>query len=457
MWQGVEVEYCIPYIHGKAYVNELLEALRRYKMPPKGDPPFLIKRGCESTQFLINGGRAYGDMSATPGVYDVLEITTPECPDPFTTLTYEKATEIYARIASEEYERESGLRVHCYKISATRSEHEYTTRGLHESYLVDRAGFSEGIKELIPYLVVRQVFTGVGGYYFGKFMISPRQMFVKSVFADKVFGSWPLIGGVDEPHTDPKFRRVQITNGEGARSEWTTFMRQAITSYIIRGIERGLIKNVPKVKDPVEATKLIAISPEGDWEIQTEGDKEVTVFDLLSYYLEGIEKLFSIEEVNDWDKYAIQEFKYALKKLEEGNFQSLKERVEWITKLEIIEKNFEKYFESEDSVEEKKVVANNQFTAVTDATYERIQEELALVALISDEDLSRAVLFPPKGSRGFARVKIAKQLSQWLDDIGWANIVVNGMVHPMLDLNGWDEERIADFIEMIKGAPKITK
>ncbi|MEM3433638.1 MAG: proteasome accessory factor PafA2 family protein, partial [Candidatus Methanomethyliaceae archaeon] len=389
----------------------------------------------------------------TPGVYDVLEITTPECPNPFLALAYEKATEVYARIASDEFEKLSGFRVHCYKISATRSEHEYTTRGLHESYLVDRKGFEDGVNELIPYLVARQVFAGAGGYYFGRFMISPRQMFVKSVYAEKVFGSWPLIGGIDEPHADAKFRRVQVTNGEGARSEWTTFIRQAITSYVIKGIEKGFIKGIPRIKNPVEATKLIAISPEGDWTIEIEGEREITVFDLLSQYLDGIEKLFANEVIEDHDRYALEEFKFTLKKLEEGDFEALKERVEWITRLEVIEKNFDRYFESEDLIEDSKVTANNQFSAVSDATFERIQDELKLITLLNDKDLSMAVLFPPAGSRGFARVRVARELNPWLDDLGWANIRVDGTVHPMLDLEGWDDFKIQEFINKIK--PKV--
>jgi proteasome accessory factor A len=454
IWQGIEVEYCVPYIKGRAYVNELLDALRNYRIPPNEEPPFLAKRDGQFSQFLINGGRAYGDMSVTPGVYDVLEITTPECPNPFLALAYEKATEVYARIASDEFERLGGFRVHCYKISATRSEHEYTTRGLHESYLVERKAFEYGVEELVPYLVARQIFMGVGGYYFGRFIISPRQMFVKSVYAEKVFGNWPLIGGIDEPHADAKFRRVHVTNGEGARSEWTTFIRQAITSYVIRGIERGLIKGAPRLKDPVEATKLIAISPEGNWTLELEDGREIKAFDLLSHYLDGIERLFSNEEIDDWDRYALKEFKFTLKKLEEGDFEALKDRVEWITRLEVIEKNFDKYFESEDLLEDSKVTANNQYSAVSDATFERIQEELKLITLLDDRDLSRAVLFPPSGSRGFARVKVARELQPWLDDLGWANVRVDGMVHPMLDLDGWDDDKISDFINRIKPKAK---
>ena len=384
IWQGVEVEYCVPYINKKNYVNELLESLKNYKMPLRNTSPFLMKKEGKYTQFLINGGRAYGDISCAPGVYDILEITTPECPNPFYTLAYEKATEIYARIASDEFERISRTRIHCYKISVVKSEYEYTTRGLHESYLVERKAFEDKIMELIPYLVIRQIFIGTGGYYFGRFLISPRQMFIKSIFAEKIFGNWPLIAGRDEPHADLKYRRLQITNGEGARTEWTIFMRQAITSYIIKAIELGLIKGLPKIRDPIEAAKIIAISPEGDWSLELENGREIKVLEFFSYYLEGIEKLFMSEEINDYDKYALQEFKFVLKKLEEGDFESLKNRIEWILKLEILENNFSKYFEGSGN-EEEKITANNQFCAVTDGTFERIQEEMNLITLLKQE------------------------------------------------------------------------
>jgi proteasome accessory factor A len=448
IWQGVEVEYCVPYINRKNYVNELLESLRNYKIPLKNTSPFLMKRDGKYTQFLINGGRAYGDISSTPGVYDILEITTPECPNPFYTLAYEKATEVYARIASDEFERISGMRIHCYKISVVKSEYEYTTRGLHESYLVERKAFEDKIMELIPYLIIRQIFTGTGGYYFGRFLISPRQMFIKSIFAEKIFGNWPLIAERDEPHADPKYKRLQITNGEGARTEWTIFMRQAITSYIIKAIELGLIKGLPRIKDPIEAAKLIAISPEGDWSLELENGKEIKALEILSYYLEGIEKLFMNEEIDDYDRYALKEFKFILKKLEEGNFESLKNRIEWIVKLEILENNFSKYFEGDGS-EEGKIIANNQFCAVTDGTFERIQEEMNLITLLKDEDLSKAVLFPPENSRAYARIKIAQILKDKLDDIGWSYIIINGNRYHMLELDGWNDEKISKFLNEI--------
>ncbi|MCS7098340.1 MAG: proteasome accessory factor PafA2 family protein [Candidatus Methanomethyliaceae archaeon] len=448
LWQGIEVEYCVPYINGRTYVNELLEMLTKLKMPPNNEEALLAKKEGKYTQFLVNGGRAYGDMSSRLGVFDILEITTPECSNPFEALAYEKATEVYARMASDKYEEEKGLRVHCYKMSVTKSEQEYTTRGLHESYLVDRKNFENKINDIIPYLVIRQIFTGAGGYYFDRFLISPRQMFVKAVIAEKVFGNWPLLGGIDEPHADTKFRRLQITNGEGTRSEWTIFMRQSITSYVIKCIEQGFLKDVPRLKNPIESTKLIALSPEGDWSVELENGKEVSIFEIFSHYLEGIEKLFENMEINDHDRYALKELKFMLKKFEEGDFEALKERVEWITKLEVLEWNFSKYFEADDT-KENKIIANNQYSAITDYTYERIQDELKLITLLSDEDLSKAVLFPPSNSRAYARVELAHILKDRLEDIGWAGFVIDGVRYPMLELDSWTREKIIDFLNKI--------
>jgi hypothetical protein len=51
-------------------------------------------------------------------------------------------------------------------------------------------------------------------------------------------------------------------------------------------------------------------------------------------------------------------------------------------------------------------------------------------------------------------VKVARELQPWLDDLGWANVRVDGMVHPMLDLDGWDDAKISDFINRIKPKAK---
>jgi len=458
MWQGEEIEFGVPYKTSETtYAVDLLDALQSYVLdPPVSMPIFLQNSRGGFTQFLRNGGRAYGDIGTAPGTYDIFEVSTPECRNALELTLYDKAAEQIAKIASDQLYRLSGVRVHCYKTSIARARTDdgslkYSTRGIHEVYLVDRKNVMSRLDLLIPYLTVRQVFCGAGGYYRGRFVISPRQLFIKNIFAEKIFDEWPMIGLRDEPHADRRFYRLHVVNSDGARLQMTTFLRQSITAYVLKCIEEGLLGDVPKVINPIQAAKLITTCPDGDWEVDVEGGKTIKATELLSsYYLPAIEKLFENFEADQYDKLALTEFKRVLDKEESGLIEDLADSVEWITKFVILEKDFENYFEYQGDVIEGKVAADNQYTAVTENLFEEFEEELGLKRLFNEDQVKWAITNPPPNSRAKARVKLADTFKNDLDDISWSSIAIRGRTVLMLELDGWSDERINELIEDVK-------
>jgi len=458
MWQGEEIEFGVPYKTSETtYAVDLLDALQSYVLdPPVSMPIFLQNSRGGFTQFLRNGGRAYGDIGTAPGTYDIFEVSTPECRNALELTLYDKAAEQIAKIASDQLYRLSGVRVHCYKTSIARARTDdgslkYSTRGIHEVYLVDRKNVMSRLDLLIPYLTVRQVFCGAGGYYRGRFVISPRQLFIKNIFAEKIFDEWPMIGLRDEPHADRRFYRLHVVNSDGARLQMTTFLRQSITAYVLKCIEEGLLGDVPKVINPIQAAKLITTCPDGDWEVDIEGGKTIKATELLSsYYLPAIEKLFENFEADQYDKLALTEFKRVLDKEESGLIEDLADSVEWITKFVILEKDFENYFEYQGDVIEGKVAADNQYTAVTENLFEEFEEELGLKRLFNEDQVKWAITNPPPNSRAKARVKLADTFKNDLDDISWSSIAIRGRTVLMLELDGWSDERINELIEDVK-------
>jgi len=458
MWQGEEIEFGVPYKTSETtYAVDLLDALQSYVLdPPVSMPIFLQNSRGGFTQFLRNGGRAYGDIGTAPGTYDIFEVSTPECRNALELTLYDKAAEQIAKIASDQLYRLSGVRVHCYKTSIARARTDdgslkYSTRGIHEVYLVDRKNVMSRLDLLIPYLTVRQVFCGAGGYYRGRFVISPRQLFIKNIFAEKIFDEWPMVGLRDEPHADRRFYRLHVVNSDGARLQMTTFLRQSITAYVLKCIEEGLLGDVPKVINPIQAAKLITTCPDGDWEVDIEGGKTIKATELLSsYYLPAIEKLFENFEADQYDKLALTEFKRVLDKEESGLIEDLADSVEWITKFVILEKDFENYFEYQGDVIEGKVAADNQYTAVTENLFEEFEEELGLKRLFNEDQVKWAITNPPPNSRAKARVKLADTFKNDLDDISWSSIAIRGRTVLMLELDGWSDERINELIEDVK-------
>lgn len=458
MWQGGEIEYGVPFkAPGLTYVNDLLDALGEYRF--SGDfsgPAFLFNRKGNPCQFLRNGGRAYGDIGTRPGIYDIFEITTPECRNALELVAYDKASEIYAYLASRRLEEKIGKRVHIYKTSITMAEPEsrkYATRGTHENYLTERSLFAEKTDLLIPFLTCRQLFCGAGGYYRGQFVLSPRQMFVRGLYSKEIFEVWPMISTRDEPLAGTKYYRCQVVNGEGTRSQLTTFLRHSITSYVILGIERGFIQNVPKLRDPVAETRRISKNVAGDWKVTLENGERMDAIEYLeSYYIAPIEALLEEGETKDHDRLAFNELKDISTKLEEGRFEGLDKRVEWAIKLGLIEERVDDFFEFESGIsdEEKREAANFQYMAVTESLFDELEEELGIRRVVSDESISEAVFQPPRGSRAELRVTLASRFRDRLDDISWEGVTIAGKQFLYSVLDGWDWKKIEKEVKIVR-------
>jgi proteasome accessory factor A len=463
VWQGEEVEYGVtPKEEGAVivtYVNDLLEALREYRFEkPFPSSVFLSIRAGVPTQFTINGGRVYGDARTLRDVYDVFEVATPECRDALELVAYDKAGEIYAYLASQQLKNKIGKAVHCYKTGiafASSRSREYTTRGAHENYLVERDKYLNGLNLLIPFLTFRQIFCGVGAYYKGRFIICPRSMFIRKLCSTEST-YWPLISLRDEPHADRKYFRAQIGNSTSARCEFTNFLKHSITSYVLLCIQRGKIKEAPELKDPLYAAKAISRNIEGDWEVELQSGEMIKVVDYLnSYYVSAIEKLFAESEVEDHDKLALDELKFTLNKLDNGLFEDLNKSIEWIIKLYLIERGVDEYFEFEKGIEDRKEAASFQYTAVTDTTFDELADELKIRRVTTDEQISRAVFQPPKNSRAELRVTLAKTFKDDLEDLKWSEVIIKGKLFRFLELDGWSESKISEEVRRVKDSLTI--
>jgi proteasome accessory factor A len=277
VWQGAEQEFAA----GTRPVG-LFEALGErgvYVYRPEGNIP---------RAFLMNGGSCYIHSN-------LFEVCTSECHNAHELVAYDKASEAYARLASWAFRERTGEQVHLYKTniaSDPKGEVEHTTVGAHENYLIERKGYTGKEHLMVPYLILRQLFCGVGGYIDGSYMIFPRAFFPKMVYSE-VSSDYPIISLRDESHASEAFTRVHVVFGEGARNEYTTFLKHSITSYVLQAIQKDYIKRAPELSDPIVAGLEISKNLDGDWRVRLKDGKKVPALDYLnSYYLEGVESRY---------------------------------------------------------------------------------------------------------------------------------------------------------------------
>jgi len=119
----------------------------------------VVSWGRSSNVFLRNGARLYLDVGSHP------EYATPECDSIRDLVIHDKAGEriLEGLVQSAEQRlREEGIRgeVFLFKNNTDSAGNSY---GCHENYLVEREGdFTKFTDVLIPFLVTRQIFAGLG-------------------------------------------------------------------------------------------------------------------------------------------------------------------------------------------------------------------------------------------------------------------------------------------------------
>jgi len=394
---------------------------------------------------LRNGGVCYIHSN-------LFEVCTPECRDPRSLVAYDKASEAYARLASWAHEEETGRRVHLYKTniaSDPKGEAEYTTVGAHENYLVKREGYSEAAPLLIPFLVLRQLFCGVGGYVRGEYRVSPRSIFPVKVYSE-VSSDYPIVSMRDESHAGEAYTRAHIVHGEGARSEYTTFLKHAATSLVLQAIQGGHVKSVPELADPIEAGKVLARNLDGDWSVELVDGKRIGAVDFLNgYYVDGIESLLEESEPSQDSLKALSELKWVLGKLGDGLIEDLDKSVEWVIKKTLIEDSYKENFRHEEGLDEAsaKEAAAFQYTAVTDPLFDELTERHGLKTIVTQDEVEKAFLEPPANSRGMLRVALARRLEGSLETLSWSYLKYREgrkrLTYGFENLDGWTEERVA--------------
>ena len=453
-WQGVEHEFRVGissespglYRYARFYhVDEVIHALETYTFFD-GTDAICSKLRRRNDGFLRNGSRIY---ICTGGH---LEIATPECRNAFEALKYDKAAELYMQIgverANKKYREKLRKRanapsyIQCWKANVE-IDKRYS-RGTHESYEVVRRNFVGRENLFIPFLILRKIFFGAGGFVAEKeglkYVISPKAMVSKRVLTESP-SQWPILSTRDEPLGTKDKYRVHVTSGEGVRSEVTRLLNNALTSYVLDAIETGKLSHVEDIWNPLQTFKDISANTEGDWRVKlTNGRTELAIDYLEANYLAVIEELFEERETSYWDKYVLDTFKRLCDKFRQGLLEDpyVVRRLEWVMKLWVIKNeidDFDYKYTSKgkfdyrsiymmDEQIEKEIAASFDFTNLCDYDlYERIADKIGVERILTEEEIGEALLFPPKDSRAELRVRLASEFGNAA--LSWNKITIN--------------------------------
>jgi len=437
---GIETEYGItvpgapdsnPVLASSLLVNAFSGRGRKVRWDYEEESPLRDARGFEAARepetpaeddlglanvILTNGARYYVDH-AHP------EYSSPECLDPRTLVTYDKAGErILAELAP------GGRRIQVYKNN---TDGKGTSYGTHENFLVDRATpFARIVRDLTPFLVSRQVFAGAGSlvrdHHDGSvaFQIAQRSQFFEVEVGLETTLKRPIVNTRDEPHADPeRYRRLHVIIGDANMNEVATFLKTGSLAIVLNMIEDGVIPGDEwQLANPIQALRTIAKDPTLRTVVERKDGRHLTACELQWHYLDAAKTYLKDRETSHWQIEVLERWEAVLALLEDDPLKASR-TVDWATKYQLMQQMAARHgLEWEDA---KLALVDLQYhdVRIDKGLYYRLAAAGRVERLVAEREITQAVSEPPEDTRAYFRGNCLARYAPQIAAAGWDAII----------------------------------
>jgi proteasome accessory factor A len=371
---------------------------------------------------LTNGARYYVDH-AHP------EYSTPECSDALELVCADKAGErILARsMLAARRLTEPGQEIVVYKNNSDGKGNSY---GTHENYLVDRAvPFSTLVRNLLPWFVSRQVFTGAGkvgsenGAGEVDYQISQRADFFEEEVGLETTLKRPIVNTRDEPHADPQaYRRLHVIAGDANLCEVATFLKVGTTAIVLAMIEDGFIEKDLSIIGPVNAMRTVSHDPMCRATVELLDGGRITAVELQWEFLRLAQKYADETGLDacggdEVGGMVLTRWEAALTSLERDPML-LDGQLDWVTKLALLQAYIGR--DDLDWSDPKLSLLDLQYHDVRPdrSLYEKLVRAGKVERLVDEADVQTAITVAPETTRAWFR---GGCLARWPDAVVAAN------------------------------------
>jgi Pup amidohydrolase len=384
---------------------------------------------------LTNGARYYVDH-AHP------EYSTPECADPLEATLFDKAGERILARSMDAARRllPAGQEIVVYKNNSDGKGNSY---GCHENYLVDRnVPFAALVRNLIPWFVTRQVFTGAGKIGSENstdacdYQISQRADFFEEEVGLETTLKRPIVNTRDEPHADPqKYRRLHVIVGDANLCEVATFLKVGTTAIVLAMVEDGFVDKDLSISSPVAAIRAVSHDPTLQATVDCTSLGRCTSIELQWEFLRLARKYADETGLESCGPEAIgnlvlDRWEAVLGQLE-SDPSSLDGQLDWVTKLELL-----RAYAERDTLEwndPKLELLSVQYHDVRPgrSLYEKLVRAGRIERLLDEDDVIAAMADPPESTRAYFR---GTCLARWADSVvaaNWDSLVLDVGIEPL--------------------------
>jgi proteasome accessory factor PafA2 len=446
---GTETEYGIaavgqpdfnPVLSSSLLISAFAGSLRRIRWDYEDESPLRDARGFEppsgreasdedlglANVILPNGARYYVDH-AHP------EYSTPECLSVRDLVIHDKAGErILERsldVVAEEMPTAPPLAI--YKNNSDGKGNSY---GTHENYLMDRAvPFADIVRDLTPFFVTRQVFTGAGKVGAETqwedrdargFQLSQRADFFETEVGLETTLKRPIINTRDEPHAEPAFyRRLHVIVGDANLCEVATYLKLGTTALVLKMIEDAFLPDLTLV-NPVAAIKAVSRDPSLATTVELTDGRRMTAVQLQWEYLELARKYVDREDDTPENRDVVERWESVLQALERDP-TTLADRLDWVAKRRIVQGYRER--DGLDWRDPKLRAIDLQYHDVRRdrGLYHRLERSGKIERLTTDAEVDRAVMMPPEDTRAYFRGRCIAKYPDAIAAASWDSLILD--------------------------------
>jgi len=420
---GIETEFGVTFT---------LRGQRR--LSPDEVSRFLFRKvvawGRSSNVFLENGSRLYLDVGSHP------EFASAECDSLHDVVAQDKAGEMILRelvdYAQQQLDDE-GIRgeIFLFKNNTDSTGNSY---GCHENYCIERIEDLTRLEQVfIPYLISRQIFTGAGKVVTNtkgtNYSMSQRAEHIWEAISSATTRSRPIINTRDEPHADPeRFRRLHVIVGDSNMSEFATYLKVGTASVVLAMIEdKQTVLRDYNMASPINALRDISYDLWSKETVKLVNGRDMTALEIQEDLCERAEAFVQgHDELPEDQKNAMRLWREVIEQYR-SDPMLLSDRVDWIAKLQIIEREQER---SHIALSDPKIALIDLLyhdTNVDKGLYYRRQARGHYTRMVSDEDIKEATTTPPATTRAHMRGTFIKAAKEWRRDytVDWVHLKLN--------------------------------
>lgn len=430
---GVETEYGIS---GKLSPEETA----RYLFRP------VVARHSSTNIFTRNASRLYLDVGAHP------EVATGECDSLHQLLCHERAgdlmlTELAVQAEQALADDSIGGQVYLFKNNVDSVGNSY---GCHENYLVGRDTVLKALgKQLLPFMITRQLICGAGLYRDGQFLLSQRADQVWEGISSATTRARPIINTRDEPHGDSeRFRRMHVIVGDSNMSETTFLLKVGSTLLALEMLEAGYELPDFELDNAISHVRDISRDATGSTLLKLKSGGEVTALGVQQAFCEAARRWLAEREPDADLDYVVDLWERQLTAIETQDFSAVDTEIDWVIKQKLLRRY-------EGRASEAKL-------AQIDLTYHDIRPGRGLFSVLekrglarrvsTDDEIRAAVETAPQTTRAALRGRLltrAEELGKQVT-VDWVNFRYGAERVELLDPFAAGDERVDALIAALE-------